>query len=71
VWHGSETVRARSTFKNEALGRALDKAISGDPRPLQSELSRLSGLPGPRANHGVMDAFAEECAARPRQAREA
>ena len=57
-------MRGQNALKNEAVARALDKAIAGDPRPLYSELARLSGLPGPRANMGVLDAFAGECALR-------
>jgi hypothetical protein len=56
--------RGRNAIKNEALTRALDQALAGNPRPLYSELARLSGLPGPRANMGVLDAFADECALR-------
>src|SRR5262249_8015658 len=33
-------------------------------RPLHTELARLSGLPGPRANLAVLEAFADECAMR-------
>ena len=56
--------RGKNALKNEALIRALDGAIAGDPRPLYSELARLSGLPGPRANMGVLEAFADACALR-------
>ena len=54
----------KQAVRNDAITRALDKAIAGDPRPLYSELARVSGLPGPRANMGVLEAFADECAAR-------
>ena len=55
---------ARAPLKNEAVTRAIDVALAGNPRPLYSELTRVSGLPGPRANMGVLDAFADECVLR-------
>ena len=55
-------------FRNEALGPALDKAIAGDPRTLYELLARLGGLPGPRANAGLVAAFASECAGRGKKA---
>src|SRR5271155_158992 len=51
-------------FRSEALTRALDDAVGGDARALYELLARLGGLPGPRANAGVVLAFANECAAR-------
>jgi hypothetical protein len=51
-------------FRSEALTRALDEAVRGDSRALYELLARLGGLPGPRANAGVILAFANECAAR-------
>ena len=51
-------------FRSEALTRALDEAVTGDPRALYELLARVGGLPGPRANEGVVLAFANECAAR-------
>ena len=51
-------------FRSEALTRALDDAVTGDPRALYELLARVGGLPGPRANAGVVLAFANECAAR-------
>ncbi len=55
-------------FRNEALGPALDVAIKGDPRTLYELLARLGGLPGPRANAGLVAAFASECAGRGKKA---
>jgi hypothetical protein len=55
-------------FRNEALSPALDKAIGGDPRALYELLARLGGLPGPRANAGLVAAFAAECAGRAKKA---
>jgi hypothetical protein len=54
----------RLGFRNEALAQALEAAIQGSPRSLYSELARHSGLPGVRANMGIVRAFAEECALR-------
>jgi hypothetical protein len=55
-------------FRNEALGRALDKAASAPSeesrRALYDLLCRASGLPGANANVGLVEAFAEECAHR-------
>jgi hypothetical protein len=51
-------------FRSEALTRALDEAVTGDPRALYELLARVGGLPGPRANAGVVLAFANECVAR-------
>ena len=51
-------------FRSEALTRALDEAVTGDPRGLYELLARVGGLPGPRANAGVVLAFANECVAR-------
>jgi hypothetical protein len=51
-------------FRSEALSRALDEAVAGDARALYELLARVGGLPGPRANAGVVLAFANECAAR-------
>jgi hypothetical protein len=51
-------------FRSEALTRALDEAIAGDARALYELLARVGGLPGPRANAGVVAAFANECSAR-------
>ena len=51
-------------FRNEALTLALDQAIGGDTRALYELLARVSGLPGPRANMGLVAAFASECVAR-------
>src|SRR6202044_3407893 len=51
-------------FRSEALTRALDDAVAGDARALYDLLARVGGLPGPRANAGVVLAFANECAAR-------
>jgi hypothetical protein len=55
---------ARLGFRNESLAQALESALSGSPRPLYAELARCSGLPGTRANMGIVRAFAEECAIR-------
>jgi hypothetical protein len=51
-------------FRSEALTRALDEAVRGDTRALYELLARVGGLPGPRANAGVILAFSNECAAR-------
>jgi hypothetical protein len=51
-------------FRSEALTRALNDAVTGDARALYELLARVGGLPGPRANAGVVLAFANECAAR-------
>jgi hypothetical protein len=51
-------------FRNESLTKALDDGIRGDARALFELLARVGGLPGPRANQGVIDAFAAECIAR-------
>ena len=51
-------------FRSEALTHALDAAIAGDARALYELLARMGGLPGPRANAGVILAFSNECAAR-------
>jgi hypothetical protein len=51
-------------FRSEALTRALDDAVAGDARALYELLARVGGLPGPRANAGVVLAFANECVAR-------
>jgi hypothetical protein len=51
-------------FRSEALTHALDGALTGDPRALYELLARVGGLPGPRANAGVVLAFANECVAR-------
>jgi hypothetical protein len=55
---------AAQGFRSEALTRALDQAIAGDARALYELLARVGGLPGPRANEGVIQAFAAECVAR-------
>jgi hypothetical protein len=55
---------AQQGFRNEALTKALDDAIGGDARSLYELLARVGGLPGPRANEGVVTAFAAECLAR-------
>jgi hypothetical protein len=55
-------------FRNDALGPALNTAIAGDPRSLYELLARLGGLPGPRANAGLIAAFAAECAGRGKKA---
>jgi hypothetical protein len=51
-------------FRSEALTKALDEGVAGDARALYELLARVGGLPGPRANAGVVLAFANECAAR-------
>jgi hypothetical protein len=55
-------------FRSEALTQALDVAVNGDPRGLYELLARVGGLPGPRANAGVVLAFANECSARGKNA---
>ena len=60
-------MRDSPRFRNEALAVALDAAIVGEGKshlPLFDLLGRNSGLPGPRANMGVVAAFAGECAVR-------
>lgn len=54
----------RLGFRNEMLSNALESALKGSPRPLYDLLGRHSGLPGTRANMGIVQAFAEECAIR-------
>src|ERR1700760_3243458 len=51
-------------FRSEALTVAFDEAVAGDPRALYELLARVGGLPGPRANAGVVLAFSNECTAR-------
>jgi hypothetical protein len=46
---------------NEPLDRAIDTALRGDKRPLYDLLTRGSGLPGPRHNRGLVDAFVAAC----------
>jgi hypothetical protein len=46
---------------NEPLDRAIDAALRGDKRPLYDLLARGSGLPGPRPNRGLIDAFVAAC----------
>jgi hypothetical protein len=46
------------------LSNALEAALKGSPRSLYDLLARASGLPGARANMGIVQAFAEECALR-------
>jgi hypothetical protein len=55
-----------SGFRQAALTEALDRALlkNGDTARLYDQLARASGLPGIRANEGVVQAFAAECAAR-------
>ena len=55
-----------SGFRQAALTEALDRALqtNGDPSRLYDQLARASGLPGIRANEGVIQAFAVECTAR-------
>jgi hypothetical protein len=55
-------------FRSEALSKALDEAVAGDARALYELLARVGGLPGPRANAGVVLAFSNECAARGKRA---
>jgi hypothetical protein len=55
-------------FRSDALTKALDEALTGDARPLYELLARVGGLPGPRANAGVVLAFANECAAKGKRA---
>ena len=59
-------MRAVTGFRQAALTEALDRAVlkNGDPARLYDLLARASGLPGIRANDGVIQAFAVECAAR-------
>jgi hypothetical protein len=51
-------------LRNEAITAALDAAIAGRPERLYKQLALVSGLPGPRMNTTVANAFAHECAAR-------
>lgn len=55
-------------FRSEALTRALDEAVAGDARALYELLARVGGLPGPRANAGLVLAFSNECVARGKKA---
>jgi hypothetical protein len=53
-------------IKNDALLRALDVAAAGPVDKLYQELAKASGLPGPRANVPLANAFADECVRRGR-----
>ncbi len=55
-------------FRSEALTKALDEAVTGEARALYELLARVGGLPGPRANAGVVLAFSNECVARGKKA---
>jgi hypothetical protein len=52
----------------DPLGQAIDTAIAGQPRALYAFLARSSGLPGVRANAGIVLAFASHCATRGKRA---
>jgi hypothetical protein len=49
---------------NEPLDRAIDSALRGDKRPLYDLLTRGSGLPGPRPNRSLIEAFVAACKAK-------
>jgi hypothetical protein len=49
---------------SDALSAAYERAVKGDTRALYDLLTRGSGLPGPRANQNLVDAFAEETRSR-------
>lgn len=55
-------------LRSEALTAALEEAIRGKPERLYSQLALVSGLPGTRANMPVANAFANDCAARGKDA---
>jgi hypothetical protein len=59
-------VRQELGIKNDALLRALDAAVAGPVDKLYQELAKASGLPGPRANVPLANAFADECVRRGR-----
>ena len=52
------------TTPTDVISKAIDTAIAGDVRPLYDRLTRNSGLPGPRVNEAVLEAFAEDCKVR-------
>jgi hypothetical protein len=54
----------REGFRDEGLSHALEAAIGGDRRDLYDRLRRASGLPGPRLNVALAEAFAAEVARR-------
>jgi hypothetical protein len=60
--------RNQAAPADDALGQAIDTAIRGEPRPLYGLLARSSGLPGVRANAGIVLAFASHCATRGKRA---
>jgi hypothetical protein len=49
-------------LRNEAISAALEQAIRGRTDALYKELTAVSGLPGPRMNLAVAQAFATDCA---------
>jgi len=51
-------------FRDEALTRALDQAVLGERSALYDRVRRACGLPGPRLNTGLVQAFAAEVARR-------
>jgi hypothetical protein len=64
-------MRTAETLRNEAITRALDAAcasrssnIARASEPLYQALALASGLPGPRANLTLAQAFATDCALR-------
>src|SRR5688572_17866064 len=64
-------MRTAETLRNEAITNALDVACASRGKdvvrasePLFKALVLLSGLPGPRANITLAQAFAAECAVR-------
>jgi hypothetical protein len=60
----AKDVKEDAKHEQDPLGRALDEAISGRPKPLNDLLARGSHLPGTRMNAPLADAFAQLCRAR-------
>ncbi len=68
-------MRTAETLRNEAIANALDAACTSRPadvvrasEPLYKALALASGLPGPRANLTLAQAFAVDCATRGKRA---
>jgi hypothetical protein len=61
---GYAAIMRTEGLRSDAITAALDQAIAGKPERLYRELALVSGLPGPRANLTIANAFATECAAR-------
>src|SRR4051794_15686231 len=62
--HAVGVANPRDKFRDEGLTAAFEQAIAGNRAPLFDKLRRVSGLPGPRVNAGLLQAFAHEAAQR-------